>query len=59
MQYTVVERELELRLALSPERGVPCPARPGYRPDAPHAVRIAFHVDSGHPAPDVRPAPGA
>ncbi|MFJ8195367.1 SsgA family sporulation/cell division regulator [Streptomyces sp. NPDC096152] len=54
MQYTVVERELELRLVLSPERGVPCPARRGsarlgYRTDDPYAVHIALHVDSEHP----------
>ncbi|MEW2285373.1 SsgA family sporulation/cell division regulator [Streptomyces sp. NPDC047841] len=49
MQYTVVERELELRLILSPERSVPVPARLGYRSDDPYAVHITFHIDSAHP----------
>ncbi|WP_055695947.1 SsgA family sporulation/cell division regulator [Streptomyces prasinopilosus] len=46
---TVVEREVELRLILSPERNVPVPARLGYRTDDPYAVHIVFHVDSGQP----------
>ncbi|CAM5453382.1 SsgA family sporulation/cell division regulator OS=Streptomyces tendae OX=1932 GN=GUR47_07800 PE=3 SV=1 [Streptomyces tendae] len=45
----VVQRELELRLVLSPERGVPVPARLGYHTDDPYAVHITFHIDSGHP----------
>lgn len=49
MHYTVVERELELRLVLSPERGIPVPARLGYRSDDPFAVHVTFHVDSAHP----------
>ncbi|MET8247247.1 SsgA family sporulation/cell division regulator [Streptomyces sp. NPDC005202] len=49
MHHTVVERELELRLVLSPERGIPVPARLGYRADDPYAVHIAFHVDSDRP----------
>jgi hypothetical protein len=49
MHYTVVERELELKLILSPERGIPVPARLGYRTDDPYAVHIAFHVTSEHP----------
>ncbi|MEV5513424.1 SsgA family sporulation/cell division regulator [Streptomyces flaveolus] len=49
MHITVVERELELRLILSPEYGVPVPARLTYLADDPYAVRITFHVDSGHP----------
>ncbi|MCE0447049.1 SsgA family sporulation/cell division regulator [Streptomyces tricolor] len=44
MQHTVVERELELRLILSPERSVPVPARLSYRSDDPYAVHIAFHI---------------
>ncbi|QIJ62981.1 SsgA family sporulation/cell division regulator [Streptomyces sp. JB150] len=44
--YTVVERELELRLVLSPERAVAVPARLSYRTDDPYAVHIAFHIDS-------------
>ncbi|MBQ1092606.1 SsgA family sporulation/cell division regulator [Streptomyces sp. B93] len=47
--HTVVERELELRLVLSPERGVPVPARLGYRTDDPYAVHITFHIDSDAP----------
>ncbi|MFJ5895017.1 SsgA family sporulation/cell division regulator [Streptomyces sp. NPDC093064] len=45
----VVERELELRLILSPECGIPVPARLVYRTDDPYAVHIVFHVDSEHP----------
>ncbi|MFF9451336.1 SsgA family sporulation/cell division regulator [Streptomyces flaveolus] len=49
MHTTVVERELELRLILSPEYGVPVPARLTYLADDPYAVHITFHIDSGHP----------
>ncbi|MGW0082440.1 SsgA family sporulation/cell division regulator [Streptomyces sp. NPDC003393] len=49
MTRTVVERELELTLVLSPERGIPVPARLGYRTDDPYAVHLDFHVDSAHP----------
>ncbi|MFE9925695.1 SsgA family sporulation/cell division regulator [Streptomyces sp. NPDC005774] len=45
----VVEREVELRLILSPERDVPVSARLGYRADDPYAVHIAFHTDSEQP----------
>jgi hypothetical protein len=45
----VVERELELRLVLSPERCLPVPARLGYYMDDPYAVHITFHIDSGQP----------
>ncbi|AKZ56011.1 putative regulator [Streptomyces ambofaciens ATCC 23877] len=45
----VVERELELRLILSPERGIPVPALLGYHTDDPYAVHITFHIDSGRP----------
>ncbi|QGV80398.1 SsgA family sporulation/cell division regulator [Streptomyces ficellus] len=48
-QHTVVERELELTLVLSPERQVPVPARLTYRTDDPYAVHITFHVGSEHP----------
>ncbi|WP_405480852.1 SsgA family sporulation/cell division regulator [Streptomyces sp. NBC_00009] len=47
--HTVVERELELRLVLSPERSIPVPARLTYRTDDPYAVHIAFHIGSEHP----------
>ncbi|MFD7434135.1 SsgA family sporulation/cell division regulator [Streptomyces sp. NPDC059861] len=47
--HTVVERELELKLILSPERGIPVPARLAYRTDDPYAVHICFHIDSEHP----------
>src|SRR5690606_28226890 len=46
---TVVERELELRLILSPERALPVPARLVYRADDPYAVHVAFHVTSEQP----------
>ncbi|WP_328481602.1 SsgA family sporulation/cell division regulator [Streptomyces sp. NBC_00377] len=49
MRHTVVERELELRLILSPERSIPVPARLGYRGDDPFAVHVAFHINSEHP----------
>ncbi|MER7934970.1 SsgA family sporulation/cell division regulator [Streptomyces sp. NPDC048409] len=49
MQHTVVERELELRLILSPERSIPVPARLCYRSDDPYAVHVGFHVTSDTP----------
>ncbi|MEU7056333.1 SsgA family sporulation/cell division regulator [Streptomyces sp. NPDC046197] len=49
MHHTVVERELELRLVVSPETGIPVPARLGYRTDEPYAVHIVFHIDSDQP----------
>ncbi|GHD99584.1 SsgA family sporulation/cell division regulator [Streptomyces alanosinicus] len=49
MQHTVVERELELRLILSPERGIAVPARLSYRSDDPYAVHITFHINSESP----------
>ncbi|WP_329243699.1 SsgA family sporulation/cell division regulator [Streptomyces canus] len=49
MHRTVVERELELTLILSPERGIPVPARLGYRSDDPFAVHVTFHIGSDHP----------
>ncbi|GGT90999.1 MULTISPECIES: SsgA family sporulation/cell division regulator [Streptomyces] len=48
-ENTVVERELELKLVLSPERSIPVPARLGYRTDDPYAVHITFHTGSDHP----------
>ncbi|OEJ39251.1 sporulation protein SsgA [Streptomyces agglomeratus] len=47
--HTVVERELELNLVLSPERSIPVPARLSYRTDDPYAVHITFHVGSDSP----------
>ncbi|MGW7519248.1 SsgA family sporulation/cell division regulator [Streptomyces sp. NPDC054796] len=47
--HTVVERELELKLVLSPERSIPVPARLTYRADDPYAVHIAFHIGSASP----------
>ncbi|MET8947786.1 SsgA family sporulation/cell division regulator [Streptomyces sp. NPDC004542] len=49
MHYTVVERELELRLILTAERSVPVPARLGYHSDDPYAVHITFHITSEQP----------
>lgn len=49
MHPTVVERELELQLVLSPERSVPVQARLGYRSDDPYAVHVTFHINSDHP----------
>ncbi|GHA70910.1 SsgA family sporulation/cell division regulator [Streptomyces termitum] len=48
-EHTTVERELELKLVLSPERAVPVPARLAYRTDDPYAVHITFHIGSEHP----------
>ena len=47
--HTVVERELELKLVLSPERSIPVPARLSYRGDDPYAVHITFHIGTDHP----------
>ncbi|MFE0374895.1 SsgA family sporulation/cell division regulator [Streptomyces inhibens] len=46
---TVVERELELGLVLSPERSIPVPARLTYRSDDPYAVHVTFHIGSDSP----------
>ncbi|MFD4033081.1 SsgA family sporulation/cell division regulator [Streptomyces sp. NPDC058637] len=48
MQH-IVERELELRLVLSPERAIPVPARLSYLTDDPYAVHITFHIGSETP----------
>ncbi|AWN27469.1 SsgA family sporulation/cell division regulator [Streptomyces sp. NEAU-S7GS2] len=47
--HTVVERELELGLVLSPERSIPVPARLRYRTDDPYAVHVTFHIGSDSP----------
>lgn len=47
--HTVVERELELKLVLSPERSIPVPARLTYRTEDPYAVHITFHIGSDFP----------
>ncbi|MDQ8705738.1 SsgA family sporulation/cell division regulator [Streptomyces sp. LHD-70] len=47
--HTMVERELELKLVLSPERSIAVPARLTYRTDDPYAVHITFHVGSDQP----------
>ncbi|MGW7415602.1 SsgA family sporulation/cell division regulator, partial [Streptomyces sp. NPDC054863] len=49
MPHTVVERELELNLVLSPERAIPVPARLMYRANDPYAVHITFHIGSDYP----------
>ncbi|GHI07345.1 sporulation protein SsgA [Streptomyces cellostaticus] len=49
MHDTVVERELELKLILSPERSIPVPARLSYRSEDPYAVHVTFHINSEHP----------
>ncbi|ARF55514.1 SsgA family sporulation/cell division regulator [Streptomyces gilvosporeus] len=48
-RHTVVERELELGLVLSPERSIPVPARLTYRTDDPYAVHVTFHIGSDSP----------
>ncbi|WP_405897985.1 SsgA family sporulation/cell division regulator [Streptomyces sp. NBC_00727] len=47
--HTVVERELELKLVLSPERSIAVPARLTYRTEDPYAVHITFHITSDSP----------
>jgi hypothetical protein len=47
--HTIIERELDLQLVLSPEHGVPVPARLHYRSDDPYAVHITFHLGSEVP----------
>ncbi|MDX2849713.1 SsgA family sporulation/cell division regulator [Actinacidiphila glaucinigra] len=47
--HTVVERELEMHLVLSPERSVAVPARLVYRAEDPFAVHITFHIGSNCP----------
>ncbi|MFJ4415808.1 SsgA family sporulation/cell division regulator [Streptomyces sp. NPDC088925] len=49
MAHSVVERELELQLLVSPERTVAVPARLTYRTDDPYAVHILFHLNSESP----------
>ncbi|MFF4753071.1 SsgA family sporulation/cell division regulator [Streptomyces sp. NPDC002514] len=49
MHYTVVERELELKLVLSPEHSVAVPACLAYSTEDPYAVHIAFHINSDQP----------
>ncbi|MFI5807758.1 SsgA family sporulation/cell division regulator [Streptomyces sp. NPDC051561] len=49
MQHTVVERELELNLVLSPERAIPVQARLVYRTNDPYAVHFTFHIGSDYP----------
>ncbi|WP_432119331.1 SsgA family sporulation/cell division regulator [Streptomyces sp. bgisy032] len=47
--HTVVERELELMLVLSPEHRIPVPARLGYLTGDPYAVHVTFHITSERP----------
>ncbi|MGR8010278.1 SsgA family sporulation/cell division regulator [Streptomyces hypolithicus] len=46
---SVLERELELNLVLSPERSIPVPARLAYRTADPYAVHVIFHIGSDSP----------
>lgn len=45
----VIERELELRLVLSPDRSVAVPARFSYHTNDPYAVHVSFHTGSQNP----------
>ncbi|NGO71184.1 SsgA family sporulation/cell division regulator [Streptomyces boncukensis] len=47
--HTVVERELEMKLVLSPERSAAVPVRLCYRSDDPFAVHVVFHIGSASP----------
>ncbi len=49
LMQNVVERELEVKLVLSPERSVPVPARLSYITADPYAVHITFHIGSESP----------
>lgn len=49
MSHSEVERELELKLVLSPERSVAVPALLTYRTADPYAVHIVFHLGSERP----------
>ncbi|MFD7917443.1 SsgA family sporulation/cell division regulator [Streptomyces sp. NPDC059752] len=49
MHHPVIERELELKLVLSPERSIPVPARLIYLTHDPYAVHITFHIGSNIP----------
>ncbi|GHB41643.1 sporulation protein SsgA [Streptomyces cirratus] len=49
MHHPVIERELELKLVVSPERSIPVPARLLYLTDDPYAVHITFHTGSSAP----------
>ncbi|MGW7101082.1 SsgA family sporulation/cell division regulator [Streptomyces sp. NPDC054838] len=49
MHHPVIERELELKLVLSPERSIPVSARLLYLTDDPYAVHITFHTGSSAP----------
>ncbi|MFI8853783.1 SsgA family sporulation/cell division regulator [Streptomyces sp. 891-h] len=46
---TAIEREVEMRLVLAPERSVAVPARLSYRTDDPYAVHMTFHIYSETP----------
>jgi hypothetical protein len=46
---TVIERDLEIELILSPEHSVSVPARLTYRAADPYAVHVAFHIQSPNP----------
>jgi hypothetical protein len=47
--HTIIERELDLDLVLSPERSIPVPARLVYRSQDPYAVHVTFHIGSDAP----------
>jgi len=46
---TGIERELPLRLVLSPERSVPVATLFAYRSEDPYAVHLTFHIGSVRP----------
>ncbi|WP_405980497.1 SsgA family sporulation/cell division regulator [Streptomyces sp. NBC_00158] len=49
MNHPVIERELELKLVLSPERSIPVPAKLLYLASDPYAVHVTFHTGSSTP----------
>ncbi|MEU3723912.1 SsgA family sporulation/cell division regulator [Streptomyces sp. NPDC031705] len=49
MHHPLIERELELKLVLSPERSIPVPAKLLYLTDDPYAVHVTFHIGSSAP----------
>lgn len=47
--HTFIERELDVRLVVSPERSVPVPTRLRYDAADPYAVHVTFHDGSEAP----------
>jgi hypothetical protein len=48
-EATTIDRELDLRLVLSPDSSTAVPARLRYRTDDPYAVHVSFHIRTDAP----------